>query len=534
MLHFLLFLPVAAAQRQQQHKERDSFYEVLKLTPDALPADVKKAYRKLALQYHPDKVKPEQKEEAARIFAAIAEAYETLSDANRRREYDLARQRDEQEVRFREQHRGGHQFHFEGGFDFGGTEEMGGGRYSEWGGWDGGEEWVFSDPFQLFEQFFAGGGGGGGLEDLVADYYDEGEDEMGGKEERVVFEEEERYVLGGHEYLRTQRVFNNGRIEVETTELPSRGVGGRGGRGGGGEGGGRREKLHQRPSPLSPPGIRAGEIVSTVLYVLRMEETLEVGEHLLSSNGLYACYVDPREGRLVVSRNMPGGERVWESEEEDDKDEDKGDPEKVLAKQQRRRGRQQLLQNSRLAATVSRQGRVELWALGGGPLSGGTLLLWRSTEEVGGPYLDDDLSDYEYVLSLSGKDGNLVLRSIARLQQQHQEGEEGEAEKEEEEECIWASRGCPGERMDSQQVLQALGRRVLVPLLRQWRSGFKALVAFTKHCLPGLKKGAVRLQGLMKKAGSTLKNVVANRWQQQQQQQQQYHRKKWKKQQGRK
>ncbi len=260
-----------------------------------------------------------------------------------------------------------------------------------------------------------------------------------------------------------------------------------------------------------------------------------MGEELLSSNGLYACYVDPREGRLVVSKNMPDGERVWESEEDDDEDEDKDDLGKAQEQRQRRRGRQQLLQNSRVAATVSRQGRVELWALGGGPFSGGNMLLWRSTEEEGGPYLDDDLSDYEYVLSLSGKDGNLVLRSVARQQQQQQEEEEGEKgeEEKEDEECIWASRGCPGEGMDAQQALQEFGRRVLFPLLRQCRSGFTALVAFTKHRgLPGLKTGSVRLQGLMKKAGSKLKDVVAERWQQQQQQQ--HHKMKEEKQHGRK
>jgi hypothetical protein len=163
------------------------------------------------------------------------------------------------------------------------------------------------------------------------------------------------------------------------------------------------------------------------------------------------------------------------------------------------------------------------------------MLLWRSTEEEGGPYLDDDLSDYEYVLSLSGKDGNLVLRSVARQQQQQQEEEEGEKgeEEKEEEECIWASRGCPGEGMDAQQALQEFGRRVLFPLLRQCRSGFTALFAFTKHRgLPGLKTGSVRLQGLMKKAGSKLKDVVAERWQQQQQQQ--HHKMKEEKQHGRK
>jgi len=525
MLPFLLFLPAAAAQRQHQQQERGSLYDVLELTPDASPADVKKAYRKLALQYHPDKVKPEQKEEAAGVFAEIAEAYETLSDASKRREYDLARQREEQEARFREQHRGGHHYpDFGGGFDFGGGMDGrggGGGRDSGWGG-----EWVFSDPFQLFEQFFGGGGGG-----LLADYYDEGEvifyPPMGGEEERVVFEEEERYILGGQEYVRVQRVYGDGRVEVETTEVPNRGGGG-GRVGGGGMGGG---KQQQRPSsPRPPPGVREEDFLAPGVQVLRMEETLEIGEELLSSNGLYACFIDPRKGRLVVAENMPGGERVWESEDEDeeDEDEDEDDLHKAQQQQQKRRRRQQLLQNSRVAATVSRQGRVELWAVGG-PFSGRDVLLWRSTKEEGGPYLDDYLSNYEYVLSVSGKDGNLILRSVAKQQQQQQQqqgGKEDGVEEKEEDECIWASRGCPGEGRDAQQALQEFGRRVLFPLLRQCKVGLKALskslFAFTKnHGLPGLKKGAVRLQGLMRKAGSKLKDVVAERRQQHQQQKQQ-------------
>ena len=289
-------------------------------------------------------------------------------------------------------------------------------------------------------------------------------------------------------------------------------------------------KPQQRPSPpRPPPGVREEDFLAPGVQVLRMEETLEIGEELLSSNGLYACFIDPRKGKLVVAENMPGGERVWESEDEseDEEDnEDKDDLHKAQQQQQKRRRRQQLLQNSRVAATVSRQGRVELWAVGG-PFSGRDVLLWRSTKEEGGPYLDDYLSNYEYVLSVSGKDGNLILRSVAKQQQQQQQGgrEDGVEEKEEDE-CIWASRGCPGEGGDAQQALQEFGRRVLFPLLRQCKVGLKALsksvFAFTKNRgLPGLKKGAVQLQGLMRKAGSKLKDVVAERRQLHQQQRQQ-------------
>lgn len=54
---------------------------------DASADDIKKAYRKLALRWHPDK-NPENKEEAEKKFKELSEAYEVLSDANKRSIYD--------------------------------------------------------------------------------------------------------------------------------------------------------------------------------------------------------------------------------------------------------------------------------------------------------------------------------------------------------------------------------------------------------------------------------------------------------------
>lgn len=62
------------------------FYVVLGLAPGATLADVKRAYRRLARRYHPD-INPGD-ETAATIFRRVAEAYEILSDPNRRRLYD--------------------------------------------------------------------------------------------------------------------------------------------------------------------------------------------------------------------------------------------------------------------------------------------------------------------------------------------------------------------------------------------------------------------------------------------------------------
>lgn len=64
-----------------------SYYEILGIERTATLEDIKKAYRKLALRWHPDK-NPDNREEAEKRFKEIAQAYEVLSDPQKRSRYD--------------------------------------------------------------------------------------------------------------------------------------------------------------------------------------------------------------------------------------------------------------------------------------------------------------------------------------------------------------------------------------------------------------------------------------------------------------
>ena len=61
------------------------YYKILGVNKDATKEEIKRAYRRLALKYHPDKNKDPKAEER---FKEITEAYLILSDGDRRKEYD--------------------------------------------------------------------------------------------------------------------------------------------------------------------------------------------------------------------------------------------------------------------------------------------------------------------------------------------------------------------------------------------------------------------------------------------------------------
>ena len=115
-------------------ENKRDYYEVLGVSKTATDAEIKKAYRKMAKENHPD-LHPGDKDAEAR-FKEINEAYEILSDGDKRSRYD--------------------QFGF-AGVDPSYAAQNGGGFG---GGFDGGFD--FGDLGDIFGSFFGGGFGGGG------------------------------------------------------------------------------------------------------------------------------------------------------------------------------------------------------------------------------------------------------------------------------------------------------------------------------------------------------------------------------------
>ncbi|KAK7331698.1 hypothetical protein VNO80_28435 [Phaseolus coccineus] len=81
---------VSCRATKQLRGVEDNLYKILSLSPNtATPDDIKKAYRSMALQYHPDVCNDgSRKEELTKMFVQLNQAYTTLSNPRLRAEYD--------------------------------------------------------------------------------------------------------------------------------------------------------------------------------------------------------------------------------------------------------------------------------------------------------------------------------------------------------------------------------------------------------------------------------------------------------------
>jgi molecular chaperone DnaJ len=125
------------------------FYKVLGVSKDISDADLKKAYRKLARQYHPDSNQGDAAAEAR--FKEISEAYSVLSDAEQRKEYDQIRAMGS-----------GARFTAGGGGQAGGFEDVFGGMFGQGGGGARGQSYSYQQAPGGFDDILGGMFGRGG------------------------------------------------------------------------------------------------------------------------------------------------------------------------------------------------------------------------------------------------------------------------------------------------------------------------------------------------------------------------------------
>lgn len=115
------------------------YYEVLGINKNSSDSEIKKAYRKAAMKYHPDKfasASESEKKEAEDKFKEINEAYEILSDPQKKSTYDQF----------------GH-----AAFENGGNGGFGQGGFGGFGGFGGSQGFSFDDLGDIFGDFFGGG-----------------------------------------------------------------------------------------------------------------------------------------------------------------------------------------------------------------------------------------------------------------------------------------------------------------------------------------------------------------------------------------
>ncbi|XP_050701194.1 dnaJ homolog subfamily B member 6-B-like isoform X3 [Eriocheir sinensis] len=128
---------------KQKYSTMVDYYKILEVNRSASVADIKKAYRRLALKWHPDK-NPDNQDEATKKFKEISEAYEVLSDEKKRKIYDQFGKEGLQSgggpgpTRPRTSRTTRHHYRFDDDFDYSFPT------------------FTFRDPEEVFREFFGG------------------------------------------------------------------------------------------------------------------------------------------------------------------------------------------------------------------------------------------------------------------------------------------------------------------------------------------------------------------------------------------
>ena len=131
-------------------------YQILGVSRNATIQQIKLSYRKLALKHHPDRQSSEaDKDTAHHIFSSIGHAYEILSDSNKRRQYDEGLQQEQYQQQQHQGRGGGGGFGHDPFNDPFFSSPFGFGSHRKRSNQSSDFHNNFTDPFQLFEQFFA-------------------------------------------------------------------------------------------------------------------------------------------------------------------------------------------------------------------------------------------------------------------------------------------------------------------------------------------------------------------------------------------
>jgi len=155
---------------------KKDFYEVLGVSRTATLDEIKKAYKKLAIRWHPDK-NPEDQAHATEMFKAVGEAYETLSDPGKRREYDYGSSMRGTGADDADNFGPGSPFSFSHSYSgSSGASRSGSGRFSHQSSFSDRRAFdifnqVFAEMDEMHRNFMGGGMCGSGFDDDVNDMF---------------------------------------------------------------------------------------------------------------------------------------------------------------------------------------------------------------------------------------------------------------------------------------------------------------------------------------------------------------------------